>query len=38
MTRSFLKPDHWRVVHHGVLGNWGIASDVLVATPAPGRI
>src|SRR5262249_29627635 len=35
--RTFVKPDHWRVVHHSVVSKWGIASEVLVATPAPAR-
>ncbi len=31
--RSFLPSGRWRVVHRGVTSKWGIASEVLVATP-----
>ncbi len=30
---SFLPSGRWRVVHRGVTSKWGIASEVLVATP-----
>lgn len=35
--RAFVTPDRWRMVHRRVVSKWGIASEVLVATPAPGK-
>ena len=35
--RFFVRPDHWRVVHHRVVSKWGIASEVLVASPVDGE-
>jgi ubiquinone/menaquinone biosynthesis C-methylase UbiE len=34
---SFLDPARWQVVHRNIISKWGIASEVLVATPARAR-
>jgi ubiquinone/menaquinone biosynthesis C-methylase UbiE len=34
---SFLEPERWRVIHHGVVSKWGVPSEVLIASPRQER-
>ncbi|HJW70944.1 MAG TPA: class I SAM-dependent methyltransferase, partial [Candidatus Binatia bacterium] len=34
---SFLERESWRLIHHDVVSKWGVASEVLVASPRHER-